>query len=89
MHEGESDNSGPSLVITQAQADNCCALSEPDRSSQPNPTFVATISNAILGTGVVLQEPIPAQMLSDGWRATAPVPIAHVPQHVLLSVFLV
>jgi hypothetical protein len=89
MHEGESDNSGSSRVVTQAQADSCCALSEPDRSNQPNPTFVATISNAILGTGVVLQEPTPAQVLRDGWRATAPIPIAHVPKHVLLSVFLV
>jgi hypothetical protein len=89
MHDGESQDSSSPRVITQAQADNCCALSEPDHSSQPNPTLVATISNAVLGNGVVLPDPTPALMLSDGWRATAPIPIAPVPKHVLLSVFLV
>jgi len=89
MHDGESENSGSSRVVTQAQADNCCALSERDRSSQANPIFVATISSTILGTGVAFQEPTPALTLRGGWRATAPVPIAHVPKHVLLSVFLV
>jgi len=39
--------------------------------------------------GVVLPPSIPARVLSDGWRTPVPTPIAGVPKHVLLSVFLV
>ena len=42
-----------------------------------------------LGLGVVLQPPAPALVLRDSWRAFAPSPVAAVPKHVLLSVFLV
>ena len=52
-------------------------------------TFVAAISSAVLGTGVALPATVPALVLSDGWRTVAPIPAAHVPKHVLLSVFLV
>ena len=89
MHKGESPNTGSNRVVTQVEADNCCASSERDNSNQSNPTFVAAITSAVLGTGIVIPATVPALVLSDGWRTVAPLPTAHVPKHVLLSVFLV
>jgi hypothetical protein len=89
MHKGASHSTSSGRVITQVQADNCCASSEHKNSGQPNPTFVAAISRAILGTGVVMPASIPALVLSDGWRPDAPTPAGPIPRHVLLSVFLV
>ena len=89
MHKGDSQSSGSARVITQAQADGCCASSEHETSSESSPTFVAAISSAVLGTGVALPPTLPALVLSDGWRMLAPIPTAHVPKHVLLSVFLI
>jgi hypothetical protein len=89
MHKGDSHHSGSQRVPTQAQADSCCAASEGKTSSQSNPTFVSTITVAVLGAGTVLPANVPALLLSDGWRTSAPMPVAPVPKHVLLSVFLV
>jgi hypothetical protein len=89
MHRGDSDHSGSQRVPTQAQADSCCAAAEGKSSNQSNPTFVAAITAAVLGAGTVLPANVPALVLSDGWRTSAPMPVAHVPKHVLLSVFLV
>ena len=89
MHKEESQSSASSRVISQAQADSCCASAEHENSSQSSPTFVAAISSAVLGTGIALPATVPALVLSDGWRTVAPLPTAHVPKHVLLSVFLV
>jgi hypothetical protein len=89
MHKGQSEGTRGTTVITQAQADSCCAASEGERSSKSNPSTVTPISIAVLGAGVVLPVPVPALVLSDAWRATAPIPIAAIPKHVLLSVFLV
>jgi hypothetical protein len=89
MHKGNSHHSGSERVPTQAQADSCCASSEGKTSNQSSPTFVATITAPVLGAGTVLPANIPALVLSDGWRTSAPMPVAPVPKHVLLSVFLV
>jgi hypothetical protein len=89
MHKGDSHRSGSERVLTQAQADSCCASSERENSNQPSPTFVAAITAAVLGVGIVVPADVPALVLSDAWRTSAPIPIAHVPKHVLLSVFLV
>jgi hypothetical protein len=88
MHKGDSHSSASEL-LTQAQSDSCCASSEGKTSNQSNPTFVAAITAAVLGAGTVLPATVPALVLSDGWRTSAPIPIAQVPKHVLLSVFLV
>ena len=88
MHRGNSHDSGSDRV-TQAQADNCCADSERENSNQPNLTFVAAISSAVLGSGVVVPAHVPAFVLSDGWRSSMPIPTAPPPKHLLLSVFLV
>ena len=89
MHKGDSHRSGSQRVLTQVQADSCCASSEGNKSNQSTPSFVTAITAAVLGVGVVLPANVPALVLSDGWRTSAPIPIAAVPKHVLLSVFLV
>jgi hypothetical protein len=89
MHKGDSHSSGAERVLTQAQADSCCASSERENSNQSNPAFVSTITAAVLGVGMVLPASVPALVLSDAWRMSAPLPVAPVPKHVLLSVFLV
>ena len=89
MHKGDSHSSGSARVLTQAQADSCCASSERENSNQSSPSFVAAITAAVLGVGIVLPANVPALVLSDAWRTSAPIPIAPVPKHVLLSVFLV
>ena len=88
MHKGDSQ-SGSARVLTQAQADSCCALSEREHSNQSNPSFATAITAAVLGGGTVLPVSVPALVLSDAWRTSAPIPSAPVPKHVLLSVFLV
>jgi len=88
MHKGHSHRSGSERVLTQAQADSCCASSENKNSNQSSPTFVAVITAAVLGPANVLPANIPALVLSDGWRTSAPIPVAPVPKHLLLSVFL-
>jgi hypothetical protein len=89
MHTGRSDESGSGRVITQAQADACCAASERDQSNSSNPTAIAAISAAVLGAGVVLPLVAPSLVVTDGWRTAAPIHSPPVPRHVLLSVFLV
>jgi hypothetical protein len=88
MHKGDAHHSGGTSLLTQAQADSCCASSESHHSNQSSPTFVALISNPFLGPGIVVPAPPPALVLSDGWRTVAPIPLAAVPKHVLFSVFL-
>lgn len=89
MHKGNSHHSGSARALTQAEADSCCASSESKNSSQSSPTSVAAITAAVLGVGIVLPANVPALVLSDAWRTSAPIPIASVSKHVLLSVFLV
>jgi hypothetical protein len=88
LHMGDSHSSGSSPVISQLQADTCCASSERGSSSQSSPTSVTAISSAVLGAGVMLPVSVPARVLTDSRRAAAPIPISAVPRHVLLSVFL-
>jgi hypothetical protein len=87
MHQGDSRRSGSERALTQAQADSCCASSE--RENQSSPTFVPAITAAVLGVGIVVPANVPVLVLSDAWRTSTPIPIAPVPKHVLLSVFLV
>ena len=88
MHKGDAHRSGPERVPTQAQADSCCATSEQQNSSQ-SPTVSAAITTAVLGVGIVMPVSVPALVLTDAWRTSTPIPVAPVPRHLLLSVFLV
>ena len=89
MHEGHSDESPSGRAPTQADADGGCAASEREKPTPSTPTFGAEISFAVLGPGIVLPTRVPALVPSDIWRTVSPVPVAPVPRHVLLSVFLV
>jgi hypothetical protein len=89
MHKGDGHHSEGANLLTQAQADSCCASSERGHSNPSSPTAVVAVSSAVLGPGVVVPVTSPALVLSDAWRAVSPVPIAPVPKHILLSVFLV
>ena len=89
IHMGDGHHSEGANLPTQAQADSCCASSEGEHSNQSSPTFVVVISAAVLGPGVVVPVTSPALVLSDAWRTSSPIPIAPVPKHILLSVFLV
>ena len=87
MHKSESED-GPTRVVTQAEADRCCAASE-HGDSTPSP-----VSGAFVVTLAVALSPIPGlhpapEADADIWRASGPMPTGHVPKHVLLSVFLV
>ena len=88
MHNGESHRSRSARVVTQAEADTCCASSEREEST-PSTAFAAAISIAVLGPGILLPAHVPALVLSDDWRTVSPLPTTPVPKHVLLSVFLV
>jgi len=87
MHKSEPED-GSTRVLTQAEADRCCAASEQDDST-PSPSS----AGFFVALGIVLC-PVPA-LISDPpahvelWRASVPIPTAHVPKHLLLSVFLV
>ena len=89
MHKGEPGKDESEHSVSQAHADSCCASSERDSSNQSTPSSVASISSAVLGTGIVLPALVPALVLSDGWRTVAPILSPPVPRHLLLSVFLV
>ena len=89
MHTRDSGSGSSQHGLTQAQSDSCCASSENDRSNQSNPTYITSISSAVLGTGTILPAIVPTLVLRDGWRTVAPIPSPPVPKHLLLSVFLV
>lgn len=88
MHSADSHKAGSGQVLTQAQADSCCAAAQ-GRDSSPSSQPTATgITIAVLGVPVVLPASVPALVVSDGWRRSAPLRPPPVPKHVLLSVFL-
>ena len=87
MHKSESED-GPTRVVTQAEADRCCAASEHEDStpSQSNAAFFVTLAVALIPVPGLLPAP---EAHAEIWRASVPIPTGHVPKHVLLSVFLV
>ena len=88
MHKSDSHGSGFTHSVTQAQADNCCAASERGHSSTTNPTFV--LSGAVVFAPAIVTVIAPSNVPAlQGWRTLVPLPAAHVPKHLLLSVLLV
>jgi hypothetical protein len=87
MHKSERGD-GSTRTLTQAEADRCCAAAEQDERVPSSSG--AAFSGAL---GLVLG-PVPAltpdtQAHVELWRASAPIPKARVPRHLLLSVLLV
>ena len=87
MHKPDPEDDESKRVVSQAEADRCCAASEQDDSapSPTAPTFVVTLAIALSPVPALLPEPESHAGIS---RASVPIPTAHVPKHVLLSVFL-
>lgn len=85
MHK---DDAASARVVTQAEADRCCAASDSDESSPSSTPFALSITFAVLQPGlpVVAPEPVTFSLQTPegvGLRASP------VPKHLLLSVFLV
>lgn len=88
MHKPDSEGDESKRVVSQAEADRCCAASEQDDSA-PSPTGPAfSVALAVALSPVPALLPRPESHASIP-RASVPIPPAHVPKHVLLSVFLV
>jgi hypothetical protein len=89
MHQSGSHDSGSTHVLSQAQADSCCAMSE------PNDSATTTRSASLLpGTLAVAPSPVPVILTvldssSERRDPLVPLPLSPVPRHLLLSVFLV
>ncbi|MEQ1908113.1 MAG: hypothetical protein ABMA15_04780 [Vicinamibacterales bacterium] len=88
MHGSPEPGSGFGRVVTQAQADNCCAASDTDDSTPSAGAFSLSLSAALVTSRLATMAPVTTPAPLDAWRAHVPLPGAHVPKHVLLSVFL-
>ena len=88
MHKSESRGSGSTHVMSQAQADSCCAAaSNRTQASTSDPAFVLSNATALpVSASVVVPVAVPAL---QEWRALVPLPVSPVPKHLLLSVLLV
>src|SRR5688572_12869564 len=67
MHKGDRHRSASGRVLTQVEADSCCASSERQNSNQSNPSLATAITAAVLGVGVVLPANVSAVVLGDAW----------------------
>ena len=87
MHQSESNAADGVRVVSQADADRCCALSERDDSAPSSVAFAFISPLAIVASPVRFVVPEPQSHLT--LRSLLPSPPTDVPKHVLLSVFLV
>ena len=77
-------------VVTQAQADSCCAASDTNPSTPSDEAFSLPLSAALVASTFSTLASIMAPPASlDAWRTHVPLPVGQVPKHVLLSVFLI
>jgi hypothetical protein len=88
MHKPGSSAEDVMRVVSQADADRCCASSSTDDSAPSPAAFAFTSPLAIVASPVpfVLPEP---QTYHQFWRSLVPSPPTDVARHVLLSVFLI
>ena len=86
MHKSEA--SGSTRVVSQAEADSCCAASERGDSTPSASSFVPVVSlGPVVGSIAVFA--LPARFSFEAWRAVVHLPGSQVPKHLLLSVFLI
>lgn len=76
-------------MVTQAEADSCCAASETDESTPSGVAFSLSLSALLLPGTLSTLAPLTAPASVDAWRTHVPLPAGQVPKHVLLSVFLI
>lgn len=89
MHPGEPRGSGSRRVITQSEADTCCAWSEQQQSSGTHEAIALPVSSEVLGRGVVVPAAVPRLVLTDDWRTASPDPSPPDDKPVVLSTFLI
>jgi hypothetical protein len=89
MHGSTERGSGAETVVTQAQADRCCAASDDDHSMPSAAAFSLSRSLAPATGALSTLVPVTAPASVDAWHTHAPRPVAQVATHVLLSVFLI
>ena len=90
MHGSTEPRGGSERVVTQAQADSCCAASDPDDSTPSAGAFSLSLSAALVPSTLSTLAPImePPGLFAR-WRTQVLRPLGQVPKHVLLSVFLI
>jgi hypothetical protein len=88
MHTSESDQDGSTRLVTQAEADRCCATSEQDDSVPSSSNISLAVSLALAPSPVAVLLPDGA-VRADAWRTPVPILVTRVPKHLLLSVFLI
>jgi hypothetical protein len=89
MHKSDShEQSSSRRVVSQAQADSCCATAAHRRdSAAAGSTFAAS---GLIGLAPVTVFALPTSTFtSQDWRALVPLPVPSTPKHLFLSVFLV
>jgi hypothetical protein len=90
MHGSTEPTGGSERVVTQAQADSCCAASDTDDSMPSAVAFSLSLSAALVPSTLATLAPIMASPASfAAWRTQVPLVLGQVPKHVLLSVFLI
>jgi hypothetical protein len=88
MHKSPSHENRSAPVVTQAEADRCCATPEQDDSAPSTSIVAFAVSLALVPSAVPVLLP-DAAARADAWRTAVRVPVTRVPKHLLLSVFLV
>jgi hypothetical protein len=88
MHKSDPHEQDSKRVVSQAEADRCCASSERDESTPSSPSFVLTVALALVTSPVPFVVPQIGPAL-EAWRTGVPIPATHVSKHLLLSVLLV
>jgi hypothetical protein len=90
MHGSTEPGAGSEKAVTQAQADSCCAVSDPDDSTPSPIAFSLSLSAALVTSTLTPLATIAAPAASfEAWRTHVPLPVGKAPKHVLLSVFLI
>jgi hypothetical protein len=88
LHKSHNHEHSSRRVVSQAQADSCCAAAAQRRDSPAaGSTFAASGVSALVPVAA-FAVPVSA-LMSQEWRALVPVPVSSTPKYLLLSVLLV
>lgn len=87
MHPSEDQDGTGRRAVTQAEADSCCAASEPDGASPTATSLAAIVAPPATTASIVLLPPVNTQ--SASWDRHPPDRAFAVPRNVLLSVFII
>lgn len=88
MHKADSSELTSGRVVTQADADSCCAASEGNNSTPSASAFGLTVAVAVVPVTLRAIESVRSSRPAR-WRTAVPALADSVPRHLLFSVFLV